>query len=54
MVAIGGITPENVEKVLKAGAGRIAVSSCVCKAKNPADVCKKLKEKIVKYVKKII
>jgi thiamine-phosphate pyrophosphorylase len=53
MVAIGGITLENVEKVLQAGARRIAVSSCVCKTKNPADVCKKLKEKIVKYVKKI-
>ncbi len=52
MVAIGGITPENVEKVLQAGAKRIAVSSCVCKAKNPADICKKLKEKILKYVKK--
>ena len=50
VVAIGGITVENVEKVLQAGARRIAVSSCVCKAKNPVDVCKKLKEKIVKYV----
>ncbi|MBU1260675.1 MAG: thiamine phosphate synthase [Planctomycetes bacterium] len=48
-VAIGGITPENVEKVLKAGAKRIAVSSCVCQAKNPSDVCKKLKEIIIKY-----
>lgn len=43
-VAIGGITPDNVEKVLKAGARRIAVSSCVCQAKSPADVCKRLKE----------
>ncbi|MDD5010811.1 MAG: thiamine phosphate synthase, partial [Phycisphaerae bacterium] len=48
-VAIGGITPDNVEKVLQAGARRIAVSSCVCQAKNPSDVCKKLKEIINKY-----
>jgi thiamine-phosphate pyrophosphorylase len=45
-VAIGGITLENVDKVLAAGAKRIAVSSCVCLAKNPADVCKKFKEKL--------
>jgi len=50
-VAIGGINPENVEKVLQAGAKRIAVSACVCLAKNPANVCKKLKETIVKYSK---
>jgi thiamine-phosphate pyrophosphorylase len=49
-VAIGGITPENVEKVLQAGARRIAVSGCVCQAKNPAEMSKKLKEKIIKYV----
>lgn len=40
-VAIGGINLDNVEKVLCAGAKKIAVSSCVCKADNPADVCKK-------------
>ncbi|MFA5292375.1 MAG: thiamine phosphate synthase [Phycisphaerae bacterium] len=50
-VAIGGINPENVEKVLQAGAKIIAVSGCVCQSKNPADVCKKLKEIIVKYSK---
>jgi len=50
-VAIGGINLENVEKVLQAGAKRIAVSSCVCRAKNPADVCKKLKKTITKYSK---
>jgi thiamine-phosphate pyrophosphorylase len=49
-VAIGGITLDNVEKVLQAGAKRIAVSSCVCQAKKPGDVCKKLKETIIKYV----
>jgi thiamine-phosphate pyrophosphorylase len=41
-VAIGGINLENAGKVLHAGAKKIAVSSCVCKADNPADVCKKL------------
>jgi len=45
-VAIGGINLENVEKVLQAGAKKIAVSSVVCKADNPADVCKKLSEVI--------
>lgn len=49
-VAIGGITFENVEKVLKAGAKRIAVSSCVCQAKSPESACKKLKETIAKYI----
>ncbi len=48
-VAIGGITSENIEKVFEAGARRIAVSSCVCQAKKPGDVCKKLKETIIKY-----
>ncbi|MFA6187016.1 MAG: thiamine phosphate synthase [Phycisphaerae bacterium] len=48
-VAIGGINLENVEKVLQAGAKKIAVSSCVCKADNPADVCRKLKQIIEKY-----
>jgi thiamine-phosphate pyrophosphorylase len=48
-VAIGGITPDNVEKILQAGARRIAVSGCVCQAKKPGDVCKKLKEIIIKY-----
>jgi thiamine-phosphate pyrophosphorylase len=45
-VAIGGITLENVDKVLATGAKRIAVSSCVCLAENPADICKKFKEKL--------
>jgi thiamine-phosphate pyrophosphorylase len=49
-VAIGGITLENAGQVLKAGAKRIAVSSCICNAKNPADVCKKFKEMLDKNV----
>ncbi len=49
-VAIGGIALENVDKVLQAGAKRIAVSSCVCLADNPADICKKIKEKLDKNI----
>jgi thiamine-phosphate pyrophosphorylase len=33
--AIGGITLENVDRVLEAGARRIAVSSAVCQAEDP-------------------
>ena len=50
-VAIGGINLETIEKVLQAGAKRIAVSSCICKAENPAKVCKNLKQKITQYCK---
>jgi thiamine-phosphate pyrophosphorylase len=48
-VAIGGINLENVEKVLHAGAKKIAVSSAVCKADNPADVCRKFAKIISAY-----
>ncbi len=48
-VAIGGINLDNIEKVLRAGAKRIAVSSCVCKAENPAEMSKKLKQKILQF-----
>ncbi|MBN1786788.1 MAG: thiamine phosphate synthase [Sedimentisphaerales bacterium] len=48
-VAIGGINEENIDEVLKAGAKKVAVSSCICKAKDPAEVCKKLKDKILQY-----
>lgn len=51
-VAVGGINPDNVEKVLEAGAKRIAVSSCACKAANPAQICKIIKEKILNYLEK--
>jgi thiamine-phosphate pyrophosphorylase len=46
-VAIGGITIDNVEQVLRAGARTIAVSSIAAKAANPKEVCRQLKEKIV-------
>ncbi len=45
-VAIGGITQDNVEKVLKAGATTIAVCSAVTEAKDPTGACHALKEKI--------
>ena len=48
-VAIGGINLETIEKVLQAGARRIAVSSCICKAEDPGQVCRKLKQKILQY-----
>jgi thiamine-phosphate pyrophosphorylase len=45
-VAIGGITLDNVEDVLKAGAKTIAVCSAVTEADDPKDACRALKEKI--------
>jgi thiamine-phosphate pyrophosphorylase len=45
-VAIGGITLDNVEEVLKAGAKAIAVCSAVTEADDPTDACRALKEKI--------
>ncbi|OQA00186.1 MAG: Thiamine-phosphate synthase [Planctomycetes bacterium ADurb.Bin401] len=49
-VAIGGISLDNIDDVLRAGAKRIAVSSCVCDSNDPAGLCKKLKEKILKNI----
>jgi thiamine-phosphate pyrophosphorylase len=51
-VAIGGITLENVEEVLSAGAKTIAVCSAVTHVSDPAEACRKLKEKIVSFSKK--
>ncbi len=48
-VAIGGITLDNVEDVLKAGAKAIAVCSAVTEADKPTDACRKLKEKITAF-----
>jgi thiamine-phosphate pyrophosphorylase len=48
-VAIGGITMENVEEVLKAGADSIAVCAAVTKSDDPAKVCRTLKEKIAAF-----
>jgi len=45
-VAIGGITLDNVEQVLRAGAASIAVCSAVMKNSDPTAACRALKEKI--------
>lgn len=41
-LAIGGITSENVHEVVEAGALGLAVSSCVCGARAPDEVCRSL------------
>ena len=48
-VAIGGITLDNVEDVLRAGAKAIAVCAAVTKAGDPAKACGALKEKITAF-----
>jgi thiamine-phosphate pyrophosphorylase len=48
-VAIGGITLDNVESVLKAGAKAIAVCSAITEATDPTAACKILKEKITAF-----
>lgn len=50
-VAIGGITLENVEEVLKAGAGAIAVCAAVIEAADPTAACRALKQKISAFNK---
>lgn len=52
--AIGGITEENIEQVLKAGANCIAVCNAVIKAPDPATACKLLKQKITAYKEKVL
>jgi len=49
-VAIGGITSDNVEQVIRAGAERVAVCSAVTKAADPAEACQRLKDKILRLV----
>jgi thiamine-phosphate pyrophosphorylase len=48
-VAIGGITQDNVEKVLSAGAATIAVCSAATQTKDPTIACRQLKEKIAAF-----
>jgi thiamine-phosphate pyrophosphorylase len=48
-VAIGGITLDNVEDVLNAGAKAIAVCSAVTEAADPTVACRALKEKITAF-----
>jgi thiamine-phosphate pyrophosphorylase len=51
-VAIGGITIDNVENVLRAGAKVIAVSSAVTHSPDPQAECRKLKEKNSEFIEK--
>ena len=48
-VAIGGITPDNVEKVLSAGAKCISVCTAVTEASDPTAACRAIKEKITAF-----
>jgi len=48
-VAIGGITLDNVEDVLRAGAKAIAVCAAVTKDSDPTAACRVLKEKIIAF-----
>jgi thiamine-phosphate pyrophosphorylase len=50
-VAIGGITLENVEQVLNAGARAIAVGLAITEAADPTTACRALKEKIAAFHK---
>lgn len=42
-LAIGGIAPENIDQLVDVGARAVAVSACVCSAKHPDRVVKKLR-----------
>jgi thiamine-phosphate pyrophosphorylase len=44
--AIGGITEENVQRVLDAGATRIAVSAAIVKANRPRRAAARLKARL--------
>jgi thiamine-phosphate pyrophosphorylase len=48
-VGVGGVALENVEDVLRAGAGAIAVCSAVTNAADPAGVCRALKDRIAEF-----
>jgi thiamine-phosphate pyrophosphorylase len=50
-VAIGGITPDNIEDVLSAGARAVAVCAAVTKTSDPTAACRVLKEKIATFGK---
>lgn len=49
-VAIGGITVDNIEQVIRAGARRVAVCATVTKASDPTEACRRLKDKLVKLI----
>jgi len=46
-VAIGGITVDNIEEVIRAGAKNIAVCAAVSKAADPEAMCRSLKDKVI-------
>lgn len=46
LVAIGGITPENVAEVIRAGADGVAVISAICGASDPAEATRRFLERI--------
>ena len=45
-LAIGGISPDNVARLVEAGVRGVAVASAVCSAKDPAAVVAKLVDAI--------
>ncbi len=51
-VAIGGITADNIDTVLSAGAKTISVCSAVADSPNPTLACRRLKEKIAAFFDK--
>lgn len=46
LLAIGGIGPENIAQVARRWEGGVAVSSCVCSAEDPAEVCRRLRREL--------
>ena len=48
VVAIGGITKDDVADIMQAGMNGIAISGAVTKAENPADEMKRLKQLVRK------
>jgi thiamine-phosphate pyrophosphorylase len=48
-VAIGGITPDNMDRVLACGARTLAFGSAVVHSRDPVATCKALKERILWY-----
>lgn len=47
-LAIGGIGPENVSRLAEVGCQGVAVSSCVCSAPDPAEVCRVLRRSLLR------
>jgi len=53
LVAIGGITVDNVGEVVRAGADAVAVISAVCAASDPAEATRSFLERITRAQKDI-